>query len=41
MELGIMNAECSNATLYFALIQHSAFHIPNLKQYEHRSKNLG
>lgn len=29
VELGIRNDECRNATLGFALIQHSAFHILN------------
>jgi hypothetical protein len=28
-ELGMMNAECRDATLGFAPIQHSAFHIQN------------
>jgi hypothetical protein len=28
----MLNAEFRNAMLGFALIQHSAFHIPNLKE---------
>ena len=28
-ELGMLNAECRDATLGFAPIPHSAFHIPN------------
>ena len=31
-ELGMMNAECRDATLGFALISHSAFHIPHYKK---------